>query len=52
MDLNVLRGILSVLFLLIFLGIVAWAWSKEQIPRFEQAAQLPFDENDQERRHG
>lgn len=46
MDIPVLRGILAVLCLLAFLGIVAWAWSGHQRARFEEAARLPFDEQD------
>jgi cytochrome c oxidase cbb3-type subunit 4 len=47
MDINVLRGIIAVVCLLIFLGIVMWAWSGHQRKRFEEAAQLPFVERDE-----
>ncbi|WP_300655864.1 cbb3-type cytochrome c oxidase subunit 3, partial [Hydrogenophaga sp.] len=30
--------------LLTFLGIVAWAWSRRNKERFEEAAQLPFQD--------
>ena len=42
MDVNDLRSIVTVLSLLTFLGIVAWAWSRRNRARFEEAAQLPF----------
>ena len=44
MDINDLRSIVTVVSLLTFLGIVAWAWSKRNKDRFEEAAQLPFQD--------
>ncbi len=53
MDINVFRGLLAVVCLFAFLGIVAWAWSRHQRDRFAEAAMLPFAEEDQEaKRHG
>lgn len=46
MDINLFRGILAVMCLLAFLGIVAWAWSGRQRERFAEAANLPFAEPD------
>ncbi len=46
MDINVFRGILAVVCLLLFLGIVWWAWGRHQHERFEEAANLPFVEKD------
>ncbi len=51
MDVNVFRGLLAVVCLLAFLGIVAWAWSRNQRERFAEAAMLPFAEEDQEPKH-
>lgn len=45
MDINDLRSIVTVISLLTFVGIVAWAWSKRNQSRFEEAAQLPFNED-------
>jgi cytochrome c oxidase cbb3-type subunit 4 len=42
MDINDLRSIFTLVSLLTFIGIVAWAWSKRNQPDFEEAAQLPF----------
>lgn len=42
MDVNDLRSIVTVVSLLVFLGIVWWAWSKRNQARFDEAAQLPF----------
>ncbi|AOF85492.1 cbb3-type cytochrome oxidase component FixQ family protein [Hydrogenophaga sp. RAC07] len=44
MDINDLRSIVTLVSLLTFLGIVAWAWSKRNKDRFEEAAQLPFQD--------
>jgi len=45
MDVNTLRSVTTMLSLLVFLGIVCWAWSKRRSADFEQAAQLPFDQD-------
>ena len=37
-----ISGILTLVLLLAFLGIAAWAWSARTQPRFEDAAQLPL----------
>lgn len=42
MDINTLRSIVTVISLLVFLGIVAWAWSRRNRERFDEAARLPF----------
>jgi cytochrome c oxidase cbb3-type subunit 4 len=42
MDLNDLRSIVTVVSMLAFLGIIAWAWSRTNRHRFDEAAQLPF----------
>lgn len=44
MDINDLRSIVTVISLLTFLGIVAWAWSRRNKERFEEAARLPFQD--------
>ncbi|WP_439518769.1 cbb3-type cytochrome oxidase subunit 3 [Hydrogenophaga sp.] len=44
MDLNDLRSIVTVVSLLTFLGIVAWAWSRRNKDRFDEAARLPFED--------
>jgi cytochrome c oxidase cbb3-type subunit 4 len=46
MDQNDLRLILTLLSFAVFVGIVWWAWSGRQRQRFEEAAQLPFLDND------
>lgn len=44
MDLNDLRSVVTVISLFAFLGIVAWAWSRKNRSAFDEAAQLPFAE--------
>ena len=44
MDINDLRSAVTVISLLTFLGIVAWAWSRRNQARFEDAAMLPFED--------
>jgi cytochrome c oxidase cbb3-type subunit IV len=42
MDINVIRSILTVLSFAAFLGIVFWAWSAKRKAAFDEAANLPF----------
>ena len=44
MDINDLRSAVTVISLLTFLGIVAWAWSRRNQSRFDEAALLPFQD--------
>jgi cytochrome c oxidase cbb3-type subunit 4 len=46
MDINDLRSIVTVVGLLCFLAIVGWAYSKSSKKGFEEAANLPFAEHD------
>jgi cytochrome c oxidase cbb3-type subunit IV len=43
MDIDDLRSLITVLAFVAFIGIVAWAYSRRRKPRFDEAAQLPFD---------
>jgi cytochrome c oxidase cbb3-type subunit IV len=45
MDVNVLRIAVTVVSLFVFVGIVAWAWSRRNQAAFDEAAQLPFQES-------
>lgn len=44
MDINDVRSGVTVLSLVIFLVIVAWAWSKRNRTAFDEAAQIPFQD--------
>ena len=40
-----LRGILTGVLMLLFVGIVAWAWSAARRPAFDAAARLALEED-------
>jgi cytochrome c oxidase cbb3-type subunit 4 len=46
MDINTLRVIVTVVALITFLGIVAWAWSSRRRADFEAASRLVLDDSD------
>jgi len=46
MDINTIRSLVTVLSFAMFLGIVFWAWSAKRKPAFDEAAQLPFADDD------
>jgi cytochrome c oxidase cbb3-type subunit 4 len=46
MDVNTLRTVVTVLSLVAFLGIVCWAWSRSNRAAFDEAAHLPFLDDD------
>lgn len=43
--LNLLRAVSTVLAMLAFLAIVAWAWSRRRREEFDRAAHLPLEED-------
>ena len=45
MDINTLRSLVTVVSFLVFIGIVAWAWSGRNAASFDQAAKLPFEQD-------
>ena len=48
MDINDARIAVTVLLFGAFIGIVAWAYSRANRARFDEAAQLPFADDEQE----
>ena len=44
MDLPMIHAIWTIVLMVLFIGIVVWAWSGKNKARFDAAAQLPFDE--------
>ena len=46
MDVNTLRSVTTVVSFVVFVGIMVWAWSGRRGAGFEEAANLPFA-NDQ-----
>lgn len=45
MDSGTISGAVTAVFVLVFTGIVWWAFSKNNKQRFEDAGKLPFDED-------
>ncbi|MCD6707669.1 MAG: cbb3-type cytochrome C oxidase subunit 3 [Thiobacillus sp. 65-1059] len=52
MDSGTISGIVTVVFILVFIGIVWWAYSKGNKQRFEDAGKLPFGEDDAPTKQG
>ncbi len=50
MDINDLRSAVTVVSFLLFVGILAWTWSRQRKTGFEEAAALPFKDTDGEQR--
>lgn len=46
MDSGTVSGIVTIVFIVVFIGIVWWAYSRGNKARFEDAGKLPFDEDD------
>lgn len=49
MDINDFRAWHTVVLLVLFLGIVWWAYSKKRKKSFDEAANLPFADEDREK---
>jgi len=57
MDYSTFSSLMTVVMLVVFLGIVAWAYSSRRSAAFEEAARVPFEEDavtrqPQPHRHG
>ncbi|MCP5206614.1 MAG: cbb3-type cytochrome c oxidase subunit 3 [Hahellaceae bacterium] len=46
MDINTVRGISTFFVMAAFLGICWWAYSSHRKSRFEEAANIPFDDDE------
>jgi cytochrome c oxidase cbb3-type subunit IV len=44
-DVNILREIATVVSFATFIGIMGWAWSRRNKAGFDQAANLPFEQD-------
>jgi cytochrome c oxidase cbb3-type subunit 4 len=44
-DLPTVRGLLTLVLMLAFVGVVVWAWSGKRRKDFEEAARLPLDDD-------
>jgi cytochrome c oxidase cbb3-type subunit 4 len=45
MDVNTLRAVVTLVSFMTFMGIVWWAWSRRRTSDFEEAANLPFEQD-------
>ena len=48
MDTGTFRGIITGLLIVAFIGITWWAYSKRRKPDFDEAAHLPFADDDEQ----
>ena len=46
MDDNLIQVVWTLVVLVLFVGIVIWAWSGKRKQDFDEAANMPFDEDD------
>ncbi len=46
MELNLLRSLVTLISFAVFAGIVYWAFNRNNRKRFDEAANLPFDDDD------
>ena len=46
MDIGIAQSIWTLLVFVVFIGIVIWAYSDKQKAYFDEAAQLPLDDDD------
>jgi cytochrome c oxidase cbb3-type subunit 4 len=44
MDIGTVRGLVTLLLMLAFIGLVVWAYSKRRKADFDEMAQMPFRE--------
>lgn len=47
MDINLLRSLITLVSLAMFIGLMVWTWNRRQKRGFDEAAQLPFLDDDQ-----
>ena len=46
MDANLIQVVWTLVVLVLFVGIVIWAWSGKRKQAFDEAANIPFNEDD------
>jgi cytochrome c oxidase cbb3-type subunit 4 len=45
MDMGLIRGLLTVILMVLFFGMWFWSWSKKRSSDFEAAAQIPLEDD-------
>lgn len=48
MDTGTFRGIITGILIVAFIGITVWAYSRRRKPDFDEAANLPFADDDEQ----
>lgn len=48
MDMGTFRGITTLMIMIAFIGVVIWAYSKRRKKDFDEAANLPFADEEEE----
>ena len=46
-DINAWRSLITLLSLVLFVALMVWTWNRRQKSAFDEAAQLPFLDDDQ-----
>lgn len=46
MDMGLIRGLLTVILMVLFLGMWFWSWSKKRNAEFEAASRIPLEDDD------
>ena len=46
MNFSLIQSIWTIVVMVLFVGIVIWAWSSKRKARFDEAANIPFAEED------
>ena len=46
MDINTVRGLITIALMVTFIGVVLWAYSSKRKSSFDDAANLPFADDD------
>jgi cytochrome c oxidase cbb3-type subunit 4 len=52
LTIDTFRGIVTGVLLVLFISLVAWAWSSRRKPEFDAAARLPLDDEPEPRGPG
>ena len=47
MDFTLIQSVWTIVIMVAFLGIVVWAWSSKRKQGFDEAANIPFHEDEQ-----
>jgi cytochrome c oxidase cbb3-type subunit 4 len=45
MDINTIRGALTIILMIAFLGLVVWAWSNKRKETFDKLSRMPLEED-------